>query len=537
MRRNVIPLWKLTASNMENDRDQLQISMMQNYFVSHCLSRTMPFLTVGVAAAAYRKFSSKSSGKPRKWIYSELKKKDKAQERKPRKPKIEWTDEQKSMLAAISRGNSVFITGSAGTGKTLFLQEAIKRLRTLYKPSGVSITASTGIAACAIKGQTLHSFAGISITADKREVMLDRIIQNKRAWKRWRNVQALVIDEISMIDADLFDSLEYIVREVKEVESVWGGIQLVVSGDFFQLPPIPNKNSSGGRVKFAFEADSWKRSFDIQMEFTKIFRQSDMLLIKLLQGVRTGEIEPQDMEFLEQSCIPESECDPSVIQLFPLSKDVEKVNQERLDSLQKEVVVYNAIDHGGQPWRRQLSLGMAPDSISICEGARVMLVKNLNTWRGLVNGAAGEVVGFVRAKNYDEVCPHMLLPFVKFDSGETMVVEPAVWEITHGDEVVAWRKQIPLILAWALSIHKCQGMTLDRVHTNLSKAFGCGMVYVALSRVRSLKGLHLSGFTRSKIQADPKVSQFYKSFALLRFNEDGGVLARDDQSSDPGRKH
>ncbi|KAK4275530.1 hypothetical protein QN277_018595 [Acacia crassicarpa] len=494
----------------------------------------MQSLTVEVAAAfasAYRKFSSKSYGKPPKWIYSELKK-DKAKERKPRKPKIEWTEEQKSILAAISRGNSVFITGSAGTGKTLFLQEAIKRLRILYKPSRVSITASTGIAACAIKGQTLHSFAGIGMLNYNRKVMLDRIIMNRKAYKRWLNVQALVIDEISMIDAELFDTLEFIAREVKGVESVWGGIQLVVCGDFFQLPPIPNKGSSWTSVKFAFEAESWNKSFDMQIEFTKIFRQSDILLIKLLQGIRTGEMDPQDMEFLEQSCIPESECDPSVIQLLPLNKQVERVNQERLDSLQKEVVVYNAVDHGAQPWKGQLSTGMAPDSVSICEGARVMLVKNLNTWKRLVNGATGEVVGFAEAKSYDEVCPHMLLPIVKFDSGETMVVEPATWQVMHGEEVVAWRKQIPLILAWALSIHKCQGMTLDRIHTNLSSAFGCGMVYVALSRVRSLKGLHLSGFTRSKIQANPKVSQFYKSFALLRFKEDGGVLASDDQSSD-----
>ncbi|XP_054819622.1 ATP-dependent DNA helicase PIF1-like [Prosopis cineraria] len=501
----------------------------------------MKFLTVvvAVAVAACRKFSSKSSGKPRKWIYGELKKKDNAKERKQHKPKIEWTDEQMSTLAAISRGNSVFITGSAGTGKTLFLQQAIKRLRILYKLSRVSITASTGIAACALKGQTLHSFAGISNPTDNREAILDRIINNKRACKRWRNVQALVIDEISMIDADLFDNLEHIAREMKGVERVWGGIQLVVSGDFFQLPPIPNKNSSSGSVKFAFEADSWDKSFDIQIELTKIFRQSDILLIKLLQAIRTGENVPQDLEFLEQSCIPESECDPSVVRLLPLNKDVEKVNRERLNSLQKEVLVYNALDHGGQSWRRQLSLGMAPDSISICEGARVMLVKNLNTFTGLVNGATGEVVGFARAKNYDEVCPHLLLPIVKFDSGKTMAVEPAVWRIMDGDEVVAWRKQIPLILAWAFSIHKCQGMTLDRVHTNLSRAFGCGMVYVALSRVRTLKGLQLSGFTRSKIRADPKVLQFYKSFALPRFKDhmDATVLMKDYQSSDPVRKY
>ncbi|KAI9115688.1 hypothetical protein K1719_013357 [Acacia pycnantha] len=272
----------------------------------------------------------------------------------------------------------------------------------------------------------------------------------------------------------------------------------------------------------------------MQVEFTKIFRQSDFLLIKLLQGIRTGEMDPQYMEFLEQSCIPESQCDPSVIQILPLNKQVERVNQERLDSLQEEVVVYNAVDHGAQPWKGQLNMGMAPDSVSICEGARVMLVKNLNTWKGLVNGATGEVVGFANAKSYDEVCPHMLLPIVKFDSGGAMVVEPATWQVMHGEEVVAWRKQIPLLLAWALSIHKCQGMTLDRIHTNLSSAFGCGMVYVALSRVRSLKGLHLSGFTRSKIQANPKtLFESIRSVSVSKFAQvlkvDGGGQNREEK--------
>lgn len=353
------------------------------------------------------------------------------------------------------------------------------------------------------------------------------ILRNNGACKRWLKVQALVIDEISMVDAHLFDSLEFIAREVRGVGSIWGGLQLVVSGDFFQLPPILARNSSQARVKFAFEASCWNRSFDVQMELTKIFRQSDCLLIKLLQGLRTGETDPQDLEFLEKSCISASECDPSVVQLFPLNKDVEKVNQERLKSLQKEVVVYSAVDSGEHPWRRQLSQGMAPEEISICVGARVMLVKNLNTRKGLVNGATGEVVGFSKADHCIEICPDNLLPIVKFDSGDTMMVEPEVWQVMEGNEVVAWRRQIPLILAWALSIHKCQGMTLDRVHTNLSRAFGPGMVYVALSRVRSLEGLHLSGFSRSKIRADPKVSLFYRRFALQQISDDVDV-SKDD---------
>ncbi|KAJ1441400.1 P-loop containing nucleoside triphosphate hydrolase [Sesbania bispinosa] len=401
--------------------------------------------------------------------------------------RIVWREEQKRVLHAISQGKSVFITGSAGTGKTLLVGEVIKVLNSLYSPSGVSVTASTRIAACALKGQTLHSFAGIGIFTDNDpQHLLERVLSNNGACKRWRKVKALVIDEISMISAKLFDNLDYVARGVRGVNETWGGIQLVVSGDFFQLPPVTEKKSQ--RVKYAFEADCWNNSFDLQVELKRVFRQADSGLTRLLEGIRRGESDPQDLEFLEHFC-SKTEYDPSVVQIIPLNKDVERVNEERVKSLQKDVVVvYRAVD------------------------------MNLDTEHGLVNGATGIVVGFsssfVKVEDLDKV-----LPVVKFDEGQFMVIKPETWHVMDGDEIVAWRKQIPLILAWAMSIHKCQGMTLDRLHTDLSRAFGCGMVYVALSRVRSLEGLHLSAFNRSKIKVDHKVSRFYRSLAFEQSKE------------------
>ncbi|XP_027340903.1 ATP-dependent DNA helicase PIF1-like [Abrus precatorius] len=479
---------------------------------------------VAAAAAAYRNFSTKGVAKPSSWALINRKIKHNTIVEQCRNPmsKIEWGEEQKHVLCAISEGKSVFITGSAGTGKTLLLEEIIKFLNRLHTPSGVYVTASTGIAACALKGQTLHSFAGIGIfTDDDPQHLLERVLSNKGACKRWRKAEALVIDEISMVSAKLFDNLDYVARGVRGVNETWGGIQLVVSGDFFQLPPVIDKDSKS--VKYAFEAECWNSSFGLQVELKRVFRQSDYGLTRLLEGIRRGENDRQDLESLEHLCLGNDEYDPCVVNLFPLNKDVERVNEERLRSLQKDVVVYRAVDSGKGHWKGQLSCGIAPYEISLCEGARVMLVKNLDTENGLVNGATGVVVGFswsfVKGEDLDGMCSDKVLPVVKFDAGQFMTIKPATWDVMDGLQVVACRKQIPLILAWAMSIHKCQGMTLDRIHTDLSRAFGCGMVYVALSRVRSLEGLHLSAFNRSKIKVDQKVSSFYRSLASEKSTE------------------
>ncbi|XP_041009315.1 ATP-dependent DNA helicase PIF1-like [Juglans microcarpa x Juglans regia] len=473
---------------------------------------------IATAIAAYRNFSTKSFGKNTKSAQSWYRSKNKPRKSEPRNPRtrIKWTDQQKKIISAVSAGSSVFITGSAGTGKTELVKHIIELLKKCHSPSGVFVTASTGVAACAIRGQTLHSFAGIGYPMADRRTLLDRVLQNKRAYRRWNKAEALVIDEISMVDAELFESLEYIAKKLRGGDEVWGGIQLVVSGDFFQLPPVFGHQNSSGKV-FAFEADCWNASFDMQLELTEIFRQSDARFVKMLQGIRRGDCDPQDLEVLEQLCsrTESDELDPSVVQLYPLKEDVRRVNETRMESFSEAATTYLASDSGENPWKIQLKEGIAPDELFLCEGARVMLIKNLNTWRGLVNGNTGTVIGFSESEGVDvrDICSENRLPIVKFDSGPTKVIEPETWVVTEGDTVVAKRKQLPLLLAWARSIHKCQGMTLDKLHTNLSRAFGCGMVYVALSRVRSLEGLQLSGFSPSKIKAHPKVLQFYKSFA------------------------
>lgn len=430
-------------------------------------------------------------------------------------PKIKWNDEQKKVLDCISSGNSVFITGSAGTGKSVLLMDIIKTMKKRYGKSSVFVTAPTGVAACALKGQTLHSFAGVGHLTWDRESMLDRILEDKTAYTRWKKAQALVIDEISMVDADFFENLEYIARKVRDSDEIWGGLKLVVSGDFFQLPPVKPRNSSG--KEFAFESDCWDSCFDVQVELTEVFRQSDPTLIQLLQDIRKGRIDQDDLELLKKLCVV-TKPDPYVVQLYPRIDDVNKANEVRMKALTNRKNMYVASDTGkNAASRKQLSRGLAPDELALCEGARVMLIKNLSVSRGLVNGSTGTVTRFQFAEEAANLTPTAVLPVVKFDSGKELLITPETWSIMEGASCLASRVQLPLVLAWAISIHKCQGLTLDNIHTDLSRAFGCGMIYVALSRVRRLENLHISGFSTRKIRAHPKVLQFNKRFAQEQF--------------------
>lgn len=493
------------------------------------------------AIAASRYFSTEAAPASKKscgkhYFLQNKKKFGKNDSKPPKRPRIQWTDEQKKALDAVCDRKSVFITGSAGTGKTFLLQHIIKKIKKLHGRSKVYVTAPTGVAACALNGQTLHSFAGIGLGEVDRASLLERVLSDRKACYRWKKVNVLIIDEASMVDATLFENLEHVARSIRVEASVgdnqsWGGLQLIVSGDFFQLPPVLKKKKKGAK-EFAFEADCWDSSFDLQVELTKVFRQSDALLIKLLQGIRKGEIDDGDLKLLE-GCCSGYEPDPSAVRIFPRNEDVEKVNKTKMESLDQEIYVYKAEDSGENQGIRQLKSGIAPDELELCVGARVMLTKNINPFRKLVNGATGTVKQFypVSEKQYqlsDMFSHGSLLPVVEFDAGTELVVEPEVWVVLDGDKIVAARRQIPLILSWALSIHKCQGMTLEKLETDLSRVFDFGMVYVALSRVKSLGGLHLSGLNPKKIKAHPKVLQFYKKISGEQ--QDNKKVAAGDES-------
>ncbi|KAM3302048.1 hypothetical protein P3S67_016550 [Capsicum chacoense] len=413
------------------------------------------------AKIAYKLLSSKATWGPQVSAKSKIKS-CRSEFIGNKKPKVKLTDQQNQILEAVSKGNSIFITGSAGTGKTYLLQHIISELRKIHGKSRVFVTASTGVAACSLNGQTLHSFAGIGLGDASNVDLLSKVTLDKRAYRRWNKARALVIDEISMISGEVFDNLEFIARSIR---------------NFFQLPPVISKK--GQQKEFAFEADCWNASFDMQIELKTIFKQSDAQLIKLLQGIRKGKYDSEDLKLLDQCC-SKVEPDSSAVQLYPRIEDVNRVNAQRLDRLDEVLFHYQALDSGKDPWKKQLKNGIAPELLKLCVGSRVLLTKNIDVIGGLVHGATGTVLDFAVVQDthklYDreisDICGNgNLLLVVRFDSGQEVMIGLERWYVMEGDEAVAMRNQIPLILAWALSIHKCQGMTLNNLHTDLYRGF------------------------------------------------------------------
>ncbi|KAG8855514.1 hypothetical protein FRB96_007018 [Tulasnella sp. 330] len=432
--------------------------------------------------------------------------------------------QQQYVLKQVMEGKNVFFTGSAGTGKSVLLREIIANLRkkNSRSPDSIAVTASTGIAACNIGGVTLHSFAGAGICLEEPPQLVSKIRKNKKAMTRWLRTNALILDEVSMVEAELFDKLAKVAMLLRKNTKPFGGIQIIVTGDFFQLPPVV-KNSL---PKFAFEAELWPECVGLTFNLTQVFRQKDQDFVDMLNEMRFGHLS-----------------DKSVKRFKTLSRNI------RYDDGIEPTEL--SIDGGTltDPQQREKILGnfMAPSELDICVDSQVMLIKNLD--ETLVNGSMGRIVGFcdpaifkgvtgdgkieTMEETYDlttpagkkakerkqrlidegkiEECPVVLFqipgnkPRPELIQRETFKVE------LPSGEVQVSRHQFPLILAWAMSIHKSQGQTLDRVKVDLTRIFEKGQAYVALSRATSLQGLQVLGFDRNKVLAHPKVTEWSKT--------------------------
>ncbi|CAN0054626.1 unnamed protein product [Scytosiphon promiscuus] len=331
-----------------------------------------------------------------------------------------------------------------------------------------------------------------------------------------------------MLDADTFDALEYVARSLRGVQAPFGGIRLVLSGDFFQLPPVSRKGEPEKRL--CFEAKSWKACVQETVELKLVFRQQDNKFVKLLSKVRWGQCTPEVLAELRGCSVANSQSNESGALAAPFSQrmddgiektqllthkaDVLRVNEERLAQLEGSEVVSKAENRGNRPDHlRQLDDSCsAPATLRLKVGAQVILVKNLATGRGLANGSRGVVVRFATSASSGAK-----LPVVRFGSGLEETIRPEEFSLYVGGAVVASRRQLPLALAWALSVHKSQGMSLDRASVCLSRAFEYGQAYVALSRVRSLEGLSIVGnIDPSKIRAHPRVVAFYRAISQER---------------------
>ncbi|KAL4434118.1 hypothetical protein ABPG75_000559 [Micractinium tetrahymenae] len=410
----------------------------------------------------------------------------------------ELSDEQRRALELVRSGRSIFFTGCAGTGKSLLLRHILRCL-----PRGSTfVSGTTGLAACHLGGTTINSFAGIG----RGEGSLDSLVRmaaRGESLQRWRAATHLIIDEVSMMDGRLFDTLEAVARKVRGSAAPFGGIQasagLILSGDFHQLPPVAKGES---QRKFCFEAESWGRCIAECCFLSKVFRQSDREFVELLARIRAGTCPQDKISALLATCQRPLPTADGILptQLYTHREDVDAINAQQLRALPGEARKFVAQDVGSPdvlaaacPARRTLELKV---------GAQVMLIRNISHRQGLVNGARGVVERFSDSQN---------LPVVRFASGKVVTMGRERWAISTGGRLAAQRVQLPLELAWAMSVHKSQGMTLDRAEVSLERAFEPGMAYVALSRVKSLAGLRIRGrIAPQALRADPKVVAFYR---------------------------
>ncbi len=408
---------------------------------------------------------------------------------------------QEQALQILQSGRNVFLTGSAGTGKTYVLNAYIDWLKARKIP--VAVTASTGIAATHINGMTIHSWSGIGIKDSLAKADLRAMAKKKYLLKNFEKVKVLVIDEISMLHKSQLEMVNEVLKYFKEPLLPFGGVQVVFSGDFFQLPPVSEVQS---KDKFAFMAPAWVEAGLTICYLTEQYRQSDFDFNDILNEIRSGVVTGETIRKLREAEFTRFPDDMPHTKLFTHNIDVDRINKEFLKKTKGIRKTFTAENKGNQKILEVfLKSVQAPEKVEVKTGAKVMFVKN-NPEAGYINGTLGEVTGY--SENG--------LPKVRLLSGRTITVEPDTWvvEDESGKKLLTY-KQIPLRLAWAITVHKSQGMTLEAAEIDLSKTFEPGQGYVALSRVRSLDKLKLLGFNTMALRVDKLALKADKRFQEL----------------------
>ena len=400
---------------------------------------------------------------------------------------------QEKALEILKGYDNVFLTGEPGAGKTYTINQFTDWLD--QKGICYAVTASTGIAASHINGTTIHSWSGIGIMKNLEEADINGIRFAKFHYNRIKPVQVLILDEVSMLDATFIDDLDKVLKAVhKKLDQPFGGVQVVVVGDFFQLPPVVK----GGETRFAFESEAWQQADMKVCYLTEQHRQTEPVFTDLLRSMRFGMVTNSHREIL-QSRMSSKE---SPVHLFTHNANVDQMNLEKLQQLPGENKTYYMSNSGNPKVVEILKRNcLSPDLLHLKEGAMVMFTAN-KPQLGYVNGSVGEVVHLGKDG-----------PSVKLIDGPTVTPERHSWKhLGSNKEVVASISQFPLRLAWAITVHKSQGMSLDTASIDLSRAFEYGHGYVAISRVRSLEGLHLAGISEEAYMVNPKVMEQDKIF-------------------------
>jgi ATP-dependent DNA helicase PIF1 len=408
----------------------------------------------------------------------------------------------------MTQGKNIFLTGGAGVGKTAVLKFFFKMNKHLKK---IAITSTTGTSAILLNGSTLHSFLGIGLGTASVGSICTKITKKKYLRERWKEMEVLVIDEISMLSAELFDKLEEIARIVRKSKLPFGGIQLLLSGDFTQLRPIDSDN-------FCFEADSWNFVIQKIVYLTEIIRQNNKLFQECLKEIRLAQISAKTQHVINKRVGVQLENEHGIIptELYAKNDIVNSINKTSLKNLSKEGnLIYeydlefelykntsNAYSDVGSLREKYLKSVPAMEKLELCKGCQVMLLYNLDIENKLINGSRGIVKDFV-----DDI------PIVKFLNGIERLIDWNIWEIEESDTKIASITQIPLKLGYAFSIHKIQGCSLDLAIMDLSEIFDYGMAYVALSRLRNLEGLSIISIDWNKIKIHPKAKIFYEQLS------------------------
>jgi ATP-dependent DNA helicase PIF1 len=389
-------------------------------------------------------------------------------------------------LEIMLEGHSVLLTGQAGAGKTYVLNEFIRRAKDDGKT--VAVTATTGLAASHLGGTTIHAWSGIGIHDELTKYFWKDLPKGRRDIIEKTDI--LIIDEISMLHDYRLDMVEEIARRVRGNDKPFGGLQIILCGDFFQLPPV-NRRDDTREGGFVVHSSAWERLDPIICYLSEQHRQNDDDFLEILTAIRGGDVRRRHAEALLSRVNAELPGDQEVTELHTVNLDVDRINQQALDKLQADTCTYSMQTTGKDNYVQTLKRScLAPEELVLKKGALVMCIKNSQDKR-FVNGSLGIVKGFDESTRY---------PIVELRNGRTVVVTPEVWELRDGDKKRASLTQLPLRLAWAITVHKSQGMTLDAARIDLRKAFVEGMGYVALSRVKRLDALSLIGINRMALQ-------------------------------------
>ena len=418
---------------------------------------------------------------------------------------------QNEAFKAMNDGYNIFITGPGGSGKSHVINLFVEYYRNNYEneQNKLYVTSSTGLSSLLINGITINQFSGIGTGEKDIDYYIKRISKNKKSRDRWKNTRILIIDEISMISSELFEKLDIIGQKIRKNNKPFGNIQVILSGDFLQLPPVKSN-------EFCFESFTWDICINKIYYFDKIIRQKNGEFQNVLNKIRVGNIDPDVVETLEKCRKRKLTNDKGIIPtlLFSRKDMVKKYNDEKLQELidnGQKTIEYKSrytfsskIREEVKPDYIQLinSQYNVEDNIVLSKYSQVMLNVN-NIDEGLANGSRGIIIDFTDDEKQN--------PIVYFLNGKTIEIKPKDYKIEEAKDSVI-KKQIPLIHAWAITIHKAQGMSLEYIQTDIGNSiFEYGQAYVVLSRIKNLEGLSLIDIDYSKIKANPKIIKFYEN--------------------------